>query len=115
MNQEKTKGVFAFDGSKVKRALLERGGLAGWLVKRIQSGVPGQRRKRTRLELVERIALAPRQSLVLVEADGRQILVATSPEGAPSFFPLDDVKANRTVPGDARLSQTFRSQARVSW
>jgi hypothetical protein len=38
---------------------------------------------------VERIALAPRQSLALIEAEGRRFLVATSPEGAPAFYPLD--------------------------
>jgi flagellar biogenesis protein FliO len=44
---------------------------------------------RPRLALLERIALAPRQSLALVEAEGRRFLVATSPEGAPAFYALD--------------------------
>jgi flagellar biogenesis protein FliO len=43
-----------------------------------------------RLALLERIALAPRQSLALVEAEGRRILVATSAEGGPVFYPLDE-------------------------
>jgi hypothetical protein len=60
-------------------------GLAGWLLDRLR----GSRRPRPRLELVERIALAPRQSLALIEAEGRRFLVATSPEGAPAFYPLD--------------------------
>lgn len=42
-----------------------------------------------RLAVVERVALAPRQSLALVEADGRRFLVATAAEGAPVFFPVD--------------------------
>ncbi|MGD0789863.1 MAG: flagellar biosynthetic protein FliO [Terracidiphilus sp.] len=60
------------------------GGLAGWLLDRLRGDRP-----RPRLELLERIALAPRQSLALVEAEGRRFLVATSPEGAPAFYPLD--------------------------
>jgi len=68
-------------------------GLAGWLLDRLR----GSRRPRPRLELVERIALAPRQSLALIEADGRRFLVATSPEGAPAFYPLD---------GELRPAQT---------
>ena len=62
------------------------GGIAGWLLRRLRrTSGSGQR-----LELVERIALAPRQSLVLIEAEGRRILVVTSTDGAPAFFPLDD-------------------------
>jgi hypothetical protein len=62
------------------------GGIAGWLLRRLRrTNGTGQR-----LELVERIALAPRQSLALIEAEGRRILVATSADGAPAFFPLDE-------------------------
>ncbi len=61
------------------------GGLTGWLLKRLR--LP--RRERPRLELLERIALAPRQSLALVEAEGRRFLVATSAEGGPAFYALD--------------------------
>jgi flagellar biogenesis protein FliO len=65
---------------------VQGGGLAGWLLGRLRSG--GNRRPR--LELIERIALAPRQSLALIEAEGRRLLVATSPEGAPTFYALDE-------------------------
>ena len=61
----------------------------------------GKRRGRPRLELVERIALAPRQSLALVEAEGRRFLVATSPEGAPAFYALDGA----SNPASARMSK----------
>jgi flagellar biogenesis protein FliO len=64
---------------------MEPGGLAGWLLDKLRRGA----RPRPRLALRERIALAPRQSLALVEADGRRLLVATSPEGAPAFYALD--------------------------
>jgi hypothetical protein len=75
-------------------------GLAGW----------------PRLALVERIALAPRQSLALVEAEGRRFLVATSPEGGPAFYALD-AQNQRGTP--ARSSGSMRpvssSAGRVSW
>ena len=64
---------------------IARGGLAGWLLEKLRRTA----RPRQRLALLERIALAPRQSLALVEADGRRLLVATSPEGAPAFYALD--------------------------
>ena len=83
------------------------GGLAGWLLSRLRAGG----RRRPRLELVERIALAPRQSLALVEAEGRRFLVATSPEGAPAFYALDE----RTRPAVNRQPDAARPAARVSW
>ena len=45
--------------------------------------------------LLERITLAPRQSLALVEAEGRRFLVATSADGAPAFYALDEKPALR--------------------
>ena len=92
------------------------GGLAGWLLGRLK----GRGRTQPRLELVERIALAPRQSLALVEAEGRRFLVATSPEGAPAFYALDE----RTRPDGARQSVSRQRgvtnrqtgpAARLSW
>ena len=61
------------------------GGLAGWLqgkLRRLPKAAP-------RLNVVERISLAPRQSLALIEADGRLFLAATSHEGPASLYPLD--------------------------
>ncbi|MFP5276123.1 MAG: flagellar biosynthetic protein FliO [Acidobacteriota bacterium] len=65
------------------------GGLAGWVRERWRSRRRGGERNGPRLRLVERIALAPRQSLALVEAEGRRFLVATSAEGGPAFYALD--------------------------
>jgi hypothetical protein len=61
------------------------GGFAGWLLGRLH-GAP---RRAPSLAVLERITLAPRQSLALVEADGRRFLVATSPQGTPAFYALD--------------------------
>ena len=61
------------------------GGIAGWLAAKFR----GRQKAEPRLALLERIALGPRQSLALVEAEGRRILVATSAEGGPAFYPLD--------------------------
>jgi flagellar biogenesis protein FliO len=88
------------------------GGLAGWLLCRLKGGG----RSTPRLELVERITLAPRQSLVLVEAEGRRILVATSPEGAPAFFALDQrVRLEARVGARTGARVAARAVTRVSW
>lgn len=65
------------------------GGWAGWLLGRWRAG----KREPPRLKVIDRIALAPRQSLCLVEADGRKVLLATSADGAPAFFALDRGRA----------------------
>ncbi len=62
------------------------GGLAGWFLSRLRSHA----RPRPSLALLERITLAPRQSLALVEAEGRRFLIATSAEGAPAFYALNE-------------------------
>jgi hypothetical protein len=77
-------------------------GLTGWLRARLR----GNRRPGPSLVLLERITLAPRQSLALVEAEGRRLLVATSAEGAPAFYALD---------GRARPATLPRPVSRVSW
>ncbi len=83
------------------------GGLTGWLLGRVAGRLRGRGRQQPRLALVERIALAPHQSLALVEAEGRRFLVATSADGAPAFYPLD--QRSRTASGGGR------GAARVSW
>jgi len=86
------------------KAKMLLGGVAGWL----QGRLLHHGRAQSRLELVERITLAPRHSLALVEAEGRRFLVATSPEGAPSFYPLDGRARSGSVHGGGL-------GARVSW
>jgi hypothetical protein len=44
--------------------------------------------RQQRLALVARIPLGPNQAVALIEAEGRQLLVATSGDGTPSFYPL---------------------------
>ncbi|HVU47637.1 MAG TPA: flagellar biosynthetic protein FliO [Terracidiphilus sp.] len=83
------------------------GGLTGWLIARVLGRLRSDRRAAPRLALVERIALAPRQSVALIEAEGRRILVATSADGASAFYPLDAAQsAHRALPNRA---------SRVSW
>jgi hypothetical protein len=101
---------------KVSRKDTAVGGLAGWLLGRLRSG----RGRRPRLELVERIALAPRQSLSLVEAEGRRFLVVTSPEGSPAFYALDErpmlARPRSNVVGiDGSPRPASKLAARVSW
>jgi len=100
-----------------------RAGLAAWLLDRLRKS----RRPQPRLALVERIALAPRQALSLVEAEGRRFLVATSAEGAPVLYPLDrDCRQSNILqsgaefrrfnfPANAVARQTSDRPARVSW
>jgi hypothetical protein len=85
-----------------------RGGWAGWLLAKWH----GRRRAEPRLALVERITLAPRQSLALIEAEGRRILVATSAEGGPAFYPLDEITRSRAHAG---ANGALHGRPRVSW
>jgi hypothetical protein len=84
------------------------GGLTGWLLKRMR----GEGRPRPQLAVLERITLAPRQSLALIEAGGQRLLVATSADGTPAFYPVG------VCPEQAarRSRSTERvSRGRVSW
>jgi len=83
-------------------------GLAGWLLERLRRGP----RTQPRLALVERIALGPRQSLALIEAEGRRLLVATSQEGAPAFYALDGRDGEMRP---LRRSTPGNTAGRVSW
>lgn len=103
-----------FEGKrKATLAIPPLSDMVRWLLKPLGNRFGWADRSHPRLELVERIALAPRQSLALVEADGRLLLVATSAEGGPAFYPLG--RAN-SVPQRApqRLSQS-QYGSRVSW
>jgi flagellar biogenesis protein FliO len=84
------------------------GGLAGWLLALIGR----QPRPRPNLALLERITLAPRQSLSLVEADGRRFLIATSADGAPAFYALGD--SPRRPRRDSARTGSFTT-SRISW
>ena len=67
--------------------VLVLGGLAGalWAMRRFDLRLPGRiglaPRPDRRLALVERLAVDPRRSLVLVRRDGREHLLLIAPEG----------------------------------
>src|ERR1700735_5522353 len=83
---EKTGGLAACaTGYATRDATGRANGWARWLLAKWQ----GRRRAEPRLALLERITLAPRQSLALIEAEGRRILVATSTDGGSAFYALD--------------------------
>jgi flagellar biogenesis protein FliO len=82
------------------------GGLAGWLMQRWQ----GRARPRPSLALLEKISLAPRQSLALIEVDDRRFLVATSAEGAPAFCALQTGAVH-----EHRERNPAVGRARISW
>jgi flagellar biogenesis protein FliO len=83
------------------------GGLAGWLLSRLHPSS----RPRPSLTLLERITLAPRQSLSLVEAEGRKFLIATSAEGAPAFYALNERGPDEERARRARMGV----RVRASW
>lgn len=70
----------------------ETRGLGEWVMNRLRHRAVTQRR----LMVIERIHLAPRQTLALVEADGHKLLVATSGEGTSTFFQLKAAVTPRT-------------------
>lgn len=98
-------------GSADKKAGGSDGWAGGW-AGRLLDRWHGRRRAEPRLALLERITLAPRQSLALIEAEGRRILVATSAEGGPAFYPLDGSASSRAYAGTNR---TLHGRSRVSW
>ncbi len=86
-------------------------GLGAWLVAWMAGRARSRQRVAPRLALIERISLAPRQSLALIEAEGRRILVATSPEAGPAFYPLDEGAAAV----GRRSPRAMGGRARASW
>lgn len=89
---------------KAIQAASTLGGLAGFVLMPLVNKLRGVHRAPPRLEMLERISLAPHQSLALVQAEGRRFLVATSADGGPAFYPLD---------GEPRPA--LRRAPRVSW
>lgn len=61
-----------------------RGSLGAWLVDRVRH----HSERDSRLRILERVRVTPRQVLVLVEAEGERLLVATSDGSAPAIFAL---------------------------
>ncbi len=86
--------------TKLTLERLHPGGLAGWLWMRFR----GQSKPRPSLALLERITLAPRQTLALVEAEGRRFLIATSADGSPTFCALGPEAGARQTPARKRVS-----------
>jgi flagellar biogenesis protein FliO len=87
------------------------GGITEWLLGRLK----GAGRARARLQLLERIALAPRQSLALVEAEGRRFLVASSGDGTPVFYPLDRRVPERGHSAERSQPAPALPGRRISW
>lgn len=94
-----------------RRTGFRLGGLAGWLLERLRRKDAGE----PHLMLVERIALAPRQSLALVEADGHRLLVAFSAEGAPVFHALGDAGPRYPRPEGSLQMRVAKRHRRISW
>jgi flagellar biogenesis protein FliO len=84
------------------------GGLTGWLLERLRS----KGRPRPQLTVLERITLAPRQTLALIEAGGQRLLVATSADGTPAFYPVGGRARQEALQGK---EPDRSSRGRISW
>lgn len=93
-------------GTTPHKIPLKRTGLAAWLLDRLSRRAIAE----SRLRLVERINLAPRQTVALIEADGQRLLVATAADGTPSFYPLKSA-ARRSVVTVANRGRKTASEA----
>jgi flagellar biogenesis protein FliO len=87
------------------------GGWAGGLLSLLRK----QPRPRPKLTLLERINIAPRQSVALIEAEGRRFLVAMSVEGAPAFHALDGGPGKNRPGENGPGPVAAPARARVSW
>ena len=67
---------------------LKTGRLGAELMSRLLRWWQPSAARPARLALVARISIGPNQAVSLVEAEGRQLLVATSADGSPAFYPL---------------------------
>lgn len=54
----------------------------------ISRGIGGRGAKISRLAILESIRVGPKQSVALIEVEGKKLLVGTSPDGPPRFFAL---------------------------
>jgi hypothetical protein len=95
------------DGEEAGAEVGAASGLGAWILDRLRRTA----RTAPRLTLLDRITLAPRQSLALVEAEGLRLLVATSPEGAPTFYALG---GQATTAARVRPTSSMASR-RISW
>ena len=98
----------------------ESGGLAVWLLEKWRNAgrglaMHGFGKQAPRLALLERISLAPRQTLALVEAEGQRFLVASSVDGAPAFYPLESGRSENRRDLRRDFTRTRGVKARVSW
>lgn len=93
------------------------GGIARGVIAWMGARFRGREKCAPRLELLERITLGPRQSLALIEAEGRRLLVATSQEGGPAFYALDGTarKTGSRQTGSRAARTASTASARVSW
>jgi Flagellar biosynthesis protein, FliO len=118
MNQEMNRDMSSISRETAWKVGLRKpaaiGGLFGLLaglacpIRKLLGRMRGTKYAAPKLALVERIALAPRHSLALVEAEGRRLLVAISSDGNPAFFALDESSG-------ARVHSVSRGSSRVSW
>lgn len=67
----------------------------------------------SRLSVIERTTLGPKQSLILIEAEGIHLLVAISSESTPAFFPLSQLQRPRLMDGPSLRKRTLSGNRRA--
>jgi hypothetical protein len=71
--------------------------LGSGLIARFLRGWQISAARPSRLALIARIELGARQTVALIEAEGQRLLVASSADGAASFFSLNGAESRRHV------------------
>ena len=92
-----------------QKRVAQLGGFTGWLLAKLN----GKSRSLPQLAILERISLAPRQSLTLIEASGQRLLVATSADGTPAFYPV--TARGRQMADRGRWNHNASRPGRISW
>jgi flagellar protein FliO/FliZ len=104
-------------GGEMLKVVLSLGGIvalilaAGWLSRRLQAGVrPGGRR----IRCVESLAVGARERILLLDADGKRLLVGAGPGGLRTLHvydgaaPMDEPPAAAVPPAFGELLNRWK-------
>ena len=102
-------GVFAKAGENSGAAVSPARTFAGW--REVLTSVSARLYRResavSRLAILERITVGPKQTVTLIEVEGEKVLVGTSQEGAPQFLRLKAARRRGGPEDRIRLQGTI--------
>jgi len=58
-----------------------------WSLRKLQNGGPGLRKSERRLQMIESLSIAPRQKIVLVRVDDRDVLIGVTAHQMTALSP----------------------------